>query len=470
MTVVDQSKLSFIQEDSLKNSYMDNIVKVFEHFDVKTRSLKPKTGLTNVIFVKWYVQSLIADGLISLVSTYYKTMANYEIVVDNVVKAMIMVIDHVEQARGGWESQEARSKYFSQFRFYGFSLGAHIISHAVAKVHRLRLYPKFGKLVGLDPSLPCFTNQSLGISARKMADSTNQLIILHTNLGFAGIEKPRTRQEIVINGGSFQPNCAWYNLSCDHYRASKILEYSDDHCQMVAYRCNKYEQFKLGACETCEQAHLDAPNDYGCILVNLNEQHVDQEGLFLGNYDDETRQLADEDADLFGLLKSEKRNKRKHNVTRELLKAERTFYYHVNTNPDKNPSSHCLQHYQMRLLILNGSVLWHRKCPLENHLSRGDSKLKLRLFHENLYSQLNRSATNYGRSSSGEQELQAILTGKLHTGLLNYEGKPRVFVGATFENIDMRSWSKCLMNANDTTMNDFKFVLDMAFMSHMKKR
>lgn len=231
---------------------MERVAAVFEHYSRETDYAKQKTKF-NVIFVKWYVDTLFADGLMYMVPTYYKTMANYEIILDYVTNVIIKFIDHVEQLRGGLESKFARSKYFSQFRFYGHSLGAHIISHAISRVHQLKPYVKFGKLVKLNPAYPCFYNESLGISATKSDASTNQVMIIHSNAGFTGVESPRSPVEIVLNGGIFQPSCHWYDLSCNHLRSTDILSFYDERCQMVAYWCNEYEQFKLGACETCDQ-------------------------------------------------------------------------------------------------------------------------------------------------------------------------------------------------------------------------
>lgn len=454
---------------------MDQLTTVFEHYYKKTASMRQKST-TNVVYVKWYVKSLFADTLFSRVPVYYKTMANYQIILDYVVKAIVKLIDQVEEARGGWESCEARSRYFAQFRFYGHSLGAHIIAHAVGRIHQLRPHVRFGKLVGLDPAHPCFYNGDLGINADKVANSTNQVIVVHTNLGFTGVDTPRSPIEIVLNGGTFQPNCPWYDWGCSHVRATDILSYFDDQCQMVAYRCSKHEQFKLGACETCEQAYSDTPGDDGCILVNLAEQHVDSEESLPNDDEDGPRQLADEDDDSDNTLNDRTLKANNETLQADQARLRKASYHFVNTNPKGGvgSTSHCLQHYQMRLLILNGSPAWRQKCPMSNFLVAGSNKIKLQLFFEpssRLLRQRNRlGLLSSSRQAFGSQELQAILTDELHTGLLNYEGKPELFVGAVLSNVNFDGWAKCLTKLRDSDKIEVQFVLDMAFMSHVKKR
>lgn len=452
-------------------TWMDSVATVFERYFARDNSRQ--RSRSNVIFVKWYVKTLFADSSISVIPTYYKTMANYEIILDYVVNAIVKLIDYVEQTRGGWDNEEARSRYFSQFKFYGHSLGAHIIAHAVSRVKQAKPYVKFGKLVGLDPSLPCFPNENYGISGNKTASATNQVIIVHAHAGFTGVEKARAPTEIVLNGGTFQPSCSWYEMGCHHMRVTQILNYIDDRCQMVAYRCNKYEQFKLGACETCEQAHADTPNDFGCILVNLPEQHIDSEILISDDDDETTRQLADEDN--YETMYS-KVTDFSSGIPQLQAKTRNPFYHFVNTNPDYS-SSHCLQHYQMRLLILNeSSSNWQQSCPLTRFFLENSKKIKLQLFFEPAWKHLKQLNLHKNFNSSRQnamngRELDAIIAGKLHTGLLTYDGKPEVFVGATIDNVDFKRWSQCLSKLqNSDDEKEFQIVLDMAFMSNVKKR
>lgn len=454
---------------------MDQVTTVFEHYYKKTALMRLKSN-TNIVYVKWYVKTLFADTLFSRVPIYYKTMANYQIILDYVVNAIVKLIDYVEESRGGWDSYEARARYFAQYRFYGHSLGAHIIAHAVGRIHQLRPHAKFGKLVGLDPAHPCFYNGDLGINAYKVPDSTNQVVVVHTNVGFAGVDTPRSPIEIVLNGGTFQPNCQWYDMTCSHIRATDILSYFDDQCQMVAYRCNKYEQFKLGACETCEQAYPDTPGDFGCILVNLAEQHVDSEEFLPSSDVDGTRQLAEEDDedDLLPIRTSKVNNETSQP---DRLRHRKASYHFANTNPKGGigSASHCLQHYQMRLLILSGSRVWQQRCPISNFLAESSNKIKLQLFFEpsrRHSRQRNRlgAQLNFTRRAFDGQQLQAILADKLHTGLLNYEGKPELFVGAMLSNVNIDGWSKCLTKLGDSNEIELQFYLDMAFMSHVKKR
>lgn len=534
----------------------------------------------NVIFLTWSIPDLFASNLFAMIPAYYKTVANYDLIVDYVSGTILKFIELVERTNE-FETEEARANYYKKFQFYGHSLGSHILSDAISQVVgelaeassavtvagnrgppaatrrpfglpivRLPTKPmKFGKLMGLDPASPCFVSLEYGISSSKVSEAVEEVVVLHSNAGFAGIPNERANLEVVLNGGTFQPGCVWYDFTCSHVRSTDILSYIDDECQMVAYRCTSYNHFKQGACETCPSSSADADADRttttssllerNCILVNLPEQHRDKPQVlaYAELLSNRTRQLAAATTTEPGslspkqlqwltesLLSSQQNTKlvqklSSPNGTSTIgeasdaaneTKSRKAYFHYVNTNANFRfgRKSHCLQHYQLRLLIYNEDLSLREKCKLSSFYIKSNDEIKLKLFYETAQGNVGQPHNPYlmggrqaeaqledgdlpmndqTRTGSGRQlvakmfrdhddprimsdqiKLGAVIKDVFHTALVNFEDSAKLFVGAQVENIDLLAMAQCYKRANATSGPNF--VLDTAFMSHTNEK
>lgn len=462
----------------------------------------------NAIFLIWHIPDMFTENLLEIVPAYYKTMANYETILDKVARVLLLTVDYLRlrQIESKLVSSNRREEArLAPLEFYGHSLGSHIGADAVARVHKARPFAKFSRLLGLDPARPCFFSSLHGISKFRQTEAINMLAVVHSNAGLFGTSSERGQIEIVLNGGTFQPGCPWLDAGCHHARATDILNYVDDQCQMVAYKCNSYEQFKLGACDTVEAAteagqtlpaSVGAPEQYA--LVNLPQQHIDSQRVRNQLANVHVRQLAQCDADLADdadthldplqrILSDEPLVSKatvQLNEPSPLPRTDTTSTgrHYVSTNPNAAISgSHCLQHYQVRLILLMDDRLQQRRgCSLADHLvadERGAPGILVELFHEpasleqrplvHRRRRMTRSLSNLAR-----QRLTPIVGDLLHTALVTFEREPELFVGALLSGIDLGAWSKCisagLLNVSSST--GFDFVLDVAFMSHVSKK
>lgn len=513
----------------------------------------------NVVFLTWSIPDLFASNLFSLIPAYYKTVANYDLIMAHVTQTLLKLIEFVDEGNSVLFSRfkEVRARHFRKFHFYGHSLGSHILSDAILQVVSGRGPPvtpsssssasirrdknkalKFGKLVGLDPATPCFVSLAYGISSTKVSEAVNEVIVLHSNAGFAGVPNERTQLEIVLNGGTFQPGCSWWDFTCHHVRSTDILSYIDDSCQMVAYKCTSYHHFKRGACETCLNSDplTSAKPSLNCLLVNLPEQHWDgrQVLTFAERFSNRTRQLAaalpferdglfkgNSDAilkpiELFRRL--EELQLREELKVRQLLKngstsdgvvnqelevnnnnepknQKKAFYHYVNTSPNFRfgRKSHCLQHYQLRLLIYHEDLSLKDKCKTSSFYIKSSSDVKLRLFYETATKKLPHKHRTRSRASdslrfqardslepklvqdsqdprvmSSKIKLNAIIKDVFYTALVNFEHEPKLFVGAHLDNLDLARMAECFRRENATSGPNF--VLDIAFMSHTNQK
>jgi len=423
------------------------------------------------------------------VPAYYKTMANYATIVDFVERALLKFVQFTELNRIGkqmLETEASEGPSYSKFKFYGHSLGAHIIAHAVSRLHLRKPHLVFAKIVGLDPANPCFGSVNNGISAQLLSNAVEQVAVLHSNTGIIGVTPNRATLDIMLNGGTFQPNCAWYDVKCHHMRATDIFAYLDDDCQMVAYACTNYQQFKLGACETCDQGSVIQANQQpNCVLVNLDYQHLDRESELVevdagANQPPGrgVRKLARERLDAEGgnrlRFGGERRQWASGNYSRSANGQAGFKYYFVNTNEKYRPNnglSHCMQHYQLRLLILSDSG--GEKCPLSSYYNDNIGAVSVQLLYESIADRFDLlqhygAKLDFGRQESRRKELMPIIEDQLHTGLINFAGPPELFVGALLEGIDFKRWSSCLNK--HSASSGVSFVLDLAFMSHTKQR
>lgn len=492
----------------------------------------------NVIFLTWCIPDLLTNNLFALIPAYYKTVANYDQILESVAATVSKFIEFAELSRSsgaGWSSEPERARYYAGFEFYGHSLGSHIVTDAIQRVRQRvgRLggpWAKFGKLAGLDPATPCFLSLEHGISASKVANVVEEIVVVHSNAGLAGLTSDRAYIEIVLNGGTFQPGCAWYDFGCHHSRSTDILQYRDDECQMVAYKCVSYHHFKTGACETCD--HLRPPLEVvnsslgvgrvgagglanhqavgrsrNCVLVNMEEQHFDSDQMmaFVESRSGHIRQLAGDNDDAYKQRPADRGgpldwivggdNTTEHAANLE--NSKRSYYHYVKTNPNfrLGRKSHCLQHYQLRLIILGNEVAPEvlAKCRLSNFYSSGDQadNINLNLFYELNYLESNYKPSAKDKSTQAAQrrmrsnkadgsgtmgrrsdpkgiQLGAIIRDLFHSALVTFERQPKLFVGAELDNLKLNELKNCYRNAGATSGPTL--VLDIAFMSHTSER
>ena len=530
---------TFNEDGEVNGTWMFDVAKMFARRGLQNRRNKVEPDMSaNVIFLTWGIPHIFAESVLAIVPAYFKTIANYDLILDFVSETIMRLIDFVEESRV-WESDEQRSEYYTKFQFFGHSLGSHIITDAISRVRKLYgPRTRFGKLMGLDPAMPCFLSLGHENSKQKLANSTVKLVILHSNAGFAGLTSERANVEIVLNGGTFQPGCSWWDLACHHARSTNIFGYMDDRCQMVAYKCSSYHHFKSGACETCEfdprsgQRESDA---YGqnCVLVNMPEQHKDTKEVlkFVRQVgEDQVRHLARENEDSNLMLAQLRKRIRDESASKPTGAAQpvllsprvagvnslglsdagwptsrqtktgefdrneshkRVYYHYVNTSPNyaSGRKTHCLQHYQIRAIVLHPDIRALRDCPLSSFLS--EDAIQLRLFHDDSKVGQQAGGINWrvkpnseqietdqpgqgaeqgsgGLKSSPEMRLGGIIKDNLYTTLLNFEGSPEVFVGAEISNIQADQFAKCLESHNITASPSM--VVDVAFMSHTTRK
>jgi len=515
------------QDGEVNGTWMYDAAKMFAIRGLQNRynRIEPNIG-ANVLFLTWGIPHIFTENFLAVLPSYLKTLANYDAILNFVADTISRLIDFSENSRaeqGGWKSNEERLNYYSQFKFFGHSLGSHIITDAVNRVGKSKAKDlKFGKVTRLDPAMPCFMSLGNGVSKERLDNTTNEVVVLHSNAGLLGLNGERADVEIVLNGGTFQPGCSWYDFSCHHARSTDILGYLDDRCQMVAYKCSTYHHFKSGACETCDfdprpidARHSDTYGD-NCVLVNMPEQHKDTRKVinFVEEMEEENmRQLADENeqTDLVGIIQSYLSSSLRSpssmlisstdqlgSVAHLKQNRKRTYYHFVNTNSNfrSGRKTHCLQHYQARMMIVPSVSPDDEqldKCPISSFFTVGRNEIDLKLIHDD--SLLNQQAGGIGWNRKNEQafgayklmgkrkkrqvisdqvlrssptiKLGRIIKDSLYTGLVNFEGSPELFIGAEISNIDAHGLSGCLQKNNISSVD---LVLDMAFMSHTNRK
>ncbi|XP_053618638.1 phospholipase A1-like isoform X2 [Plodia interpunctella] len=127
----------------------------------------------------------------------------------------------------------------------GHSLGAHMASFTGKSFKNVTGH-KVGRITGLDPAGPCFTQAEPEL--RLKASDAEFVDVIHTNAGVLGMEEPVGHVDYYPNGGSEQPNCK-LSSSCSHSRA--WLMYSESVVNeegFPAVSCDSWDQFKEGKC------------------------------------------------------------------------------------------------------------------------------------------------------------------------------------------------------------------------------
>ncbi|CAK1542968.1 unnamed protein product [Leptosia nina] len=126
----------------------------------------------------------------------------------------------------------------------GHSLGAHIAGVAGQEVYR-DTGQRLGRITGLDPAGPCFSNVSL--DSRLDPTDADYVDVIHTNAGILGLNEPVGHKDYYPNNGMSQLGC--FLSTCDHSRAWELFAESINNQQnFPARKCDNWTSFLNGNC------------------------------------------------------------------------------------------------------------------------------------------------------------------------------------------------------------------------------
>ncbi|XP_003701803.1 pancreatic triacylglycerol lipase [Megachile rotundata] len=178
----------------------------------------------------------------------------------------------------------------------GHSLGAHTCGY-VGYTLRQRYDYKLGRITGLDPAEPHFSNTSTMVRL----DPTDATFVtaIHTDCnpfisGGLGITQPVAHIDFYPNGGRNQPGCnegvlnsitlergSFFRgikrfLGCNHIRSYEyFIESINTNCPFLAVPCSSWDKFEEGSCfdcvnQYCPRFGLDAqPGNYHASVYLL---------------------------------------------------------------------------------------------------------------------------------------------------------------------------------------------------------
>ncbi|XP_054980771.1 lipase member H [Sorex araneus] len=133
----------------------------------------------------------------------------------------------------------------------GVSLGAHIAGF-VGKMYSGQL----GRITGLDPAGPLFNGKSP--EDRLDPGDAHFVDVIHSDTDALGYREPLGNIDFYPNGGTDQPGCPKTIFSgsqyfkCDHQRSVFLyLASLRENCNVTAYPCDSYQDYKNGKCITC---------------------------------------------------------------------------------------------------------------------------------------------------------------------------------------------------------------------------
>lgn len=128
----------------------------------------------------------------------------------------------------------------------GHSLGSHISGFA-GKTFTELTGLRVGRITGLDPAGPCFSNL---LPELRLKDSDADFVdVIHTDSGVYGMKDPIGHVDFYVNGGSQQPNCLFQ--TCSHGRA--VLYFAESVVNQNAFlsiKCNDWDSFRIGRCDS----------------------------------------------------------------------------------------------------------------------------------------------------------------------------------------------------------------------------
>ncbi|XP_041981605.1 pancreatic lipase-related protein 2-like [Aricia agestis] len=136
----------------------------------------------------------------------------------------------------------------------GHSLGAHIAGVA-GQVVQENTGQKLGRITGLDPARPCFTN--IHPEGRLDPSDAGFVDVIHTNAGVLGLSQSVGHLDFYPNGGSSQPGCVL--TTCHHSRAWEFFAetiMSPD--RFPGRKCWNLTSFQNGDCRNNKVAYMGA--------------------------------------------------------------------------------------------------------------------------------------------------------------------------------------------------------------------
>ncbi|XP_074153429.1 lipase member I-like [Sminthopsis crassicaudata] len=143
------------------------------------------------------------------------------------------------------------------FHFIGVSLGAHISGY-VGSIFSGQI----GRITGIDPAGPGFNNAPIKM---RLDNTDAQFVdIIHSDAHGLGISHSVGHLDFYPNGGRNQPGCptsifaGLAYIKCDHQRAVFIfISTLATECNITAYPCNSYQEYRNGKCTKCEDFGLN---------------------------------------------------------------------------------------------------------------------------------------------------------------------------------------------------------------------
>ncbi|NXJ15460.1 LIPH Lipase, partial [Odontophorus gujanensis] len=191
---------------------------------------------------------LLSSGDINLIIVDWNRGATnviYSTAVENCRKVAEILKNYVDQMLAAGASLD--SMYM-----IGVSLGAHIAGFVG---HNYK--GKLGRITGLDPAGPLFT----GAPPEDRLDRTDAQFVdvIHTDADALGFRRPLGSIDFYPNGGMDQPGCpqtvfsGFQYFKCDHQRSVFLfLSSLKMKCNITAYPCASYSDYKRGKCVDCE--------------------------------------------------------------------------------------------------------------------------------------------------------------------------------------------------------------------------
>ncbi|NXC48684.1 LIPH Lipase, partial [Penelope pileata] len=194
---------------------------------------------------------LLSSGDINLIIVDWNrgaTTVIYTTAVGNCRKVAEILKNYVDQMLAAGASRD--SMYM-----IGVSLGAHIAGFVGQKYNGT-----LGRITGLDPAGPSFTREppegGLDHTDAQFVD------VIHTDTDVLGFKGPLGNIDFYPNGGMDQPGCpqtvfsGFQYFKCDHQRSVFLfLSSLKRKCNITAYPCDSYSDYKRGKCVGCEAFH-----------------------------------------------------------------------------------------------------------------------------------------------------------------------------------------------------------------------
>ncbi|KGL73723.1 Lipase member H-A, partial [Tinamus guttatus] len=176
------------------------------------------------------------------------TTFNYNTAVENTRKVAKILKNYIDQMLADGASLDS-------VHIIGISLGAHIAGF-VGKKYNGRL----GRITGLDPAGPLFSQKPP--EGRLYYTDAQFIDVIHTDIDVLGFRQPLGTIDFYPNGGMDQPGCpntvfsGFHFFKCDHQRSVYLfLSSLKSGCNITAYPCDSYFDYKRGQCVDCKAFH-----------------------------------------------------------------------------------------------------------------------------------------------------------------------------------------------------------------------